>query len=136
MNLPIRAAAPHDVAAVLQLWREAAQPSSTDTEAALSALVAHDAGALMVAEESGRIVGTVIAAWDGWRGSVYRLVVSPEFRRSGLGGQLVRSAERRLADLGAKRKQAVVVCSDARAMGFWSATDWELQGDQVRFAQG
>jgi ribosomal protein S18 acetylase RimI-like enzyme len=136
MSLAIRPAAAGDLAAVLQLWRDAAQPTSTDTESALRALVAHDAGALIVALESGRIVGTVIAGWDGWRGSVYRLVVAPESRRSGLGRQLVRSAERRLAELGAQRMQAVVVGPDARAMGFWSATEWDLQGDQVRFARG
>ena len=99
-------------------------------------LVAHDAGALIVARESGRIVGTVIAGWDGWRGSVYRLVVAPDCRRSGLGRQLVQSAERRLAELGAQRMQAIVVGPDARAMGFWSATEWDLQGDQVRFVKG
>ncbi len=125
-----------DLEAVLQLWREAAQPTSTDTDSALRALVEHDQGALMVAEESGRIVGSIIAAWDGWRGSVYRLVVAPDFRRSGLGRQLVDEAERRLTELGAQRTQAIVVGSDSRAMGFWSATEWELQENQVRFAKG
>ncbi len=112
----------------------AAEPTFTDTESALHKLVDHDPGALMVAERSDRIVGTVIAGWDGWRGSVYRLVVAPEQRRNGLARQLVQSAERRLAELGAQRMQAIVVGSDARATGFWSATDWELQEDQVRFA--
>ncbi len=136
MDIPIRPAVTGDLAAVLQLWQEAADPTSTDTDSALRALVEHDRDALMVAEESGRIVGTVIAGWDGWRGSVYRLVVAPDFRRSGLGRHLVEAAERRLAELGALRTQAVVVGSDSRAMGFWSATEWRLQDGQVRFARG
>ncbi len=136
MNIRIRPAVVGDLEAVLQLWQEAADPTSTDTDSALRALVEHDRDALMVAEESGRIVGTVIAGWDGWRGSVYRLVVSPDFRRSGLGRHLVEAAERRLAELGALRTQAVVVGSDSRAMGFWSATEWRLQDGQVRFARG
>ncbi len=136
MDIPIRPAVTGDLAAVLQLWQEAADPTSTDTDSALRALVEHDRDALMVAEESGRIVGTVIAGWDGWRGSVYRLVVAPDFRRSGLGRHLVEAAERRLAELGAQRTQAVVVGSDSRAMGFWSATEWRLQDGQVRFARG
>ena len=131
MDIPIRPAVTGDLAAVLQLWQEAADPTSTDTDSALRALVEHDRDALMVAEESGRIVGTVIAGWDGWRGSVYRLVVAPDFRRSGLGRHLVEAAERRLAELGAQRTQAVVVGSDSRAMGFWSATEWRLQDGQV-----
>ena len=139
MDIPIRpglSGDDGDLVAVLQFWQEAADPTSTDTDSALRALVEHDRDALMVAEESGRIVGTVIAGWDGWRGSVYRLVVAPDFRRSGLGRHLVEAAERRLAELGAQRTQAIVVGSDSRAMGFWSATDWRLQEDQVRFAKG
>jgi ribosomal protein S18 acetylase RimI-like enzyme len=134
-RIRIRPAVEEDVGAVLQLWHVAAHPTSTDSESALSALLDHDPGALMVAERSdGIVVGTVIAGWDGWRGSVYRLAVAPDCRRAGLARQLVRSAERRLADLGVQRMQAVVVGSDSRAMGFWSATDWELQEGQVRFA--
>jgi ribosomal protein S18 acetylase RimI-like enzyme len=133
-RIRIRPAVADDLSAVLQLWCAAAHPTSTDTESALRALVEHDPGALMVAERSDGIVGTVIAGWDGWRGSVYRLVVAPDHRRTGLARQLVQSAERRLAQLGAQRMQAIVVGSDPRAFGFWSATDWELQENQVRFA--
>jgi ribosomal protein S18 acetylase RimI-like enzyme len=100
----------------------------------LRALIAHDHGALIVAEQSDRIVGTVIAGWDGWRGSVYRLVVAPDHRRGGVAKQLVHSAQRRLAELGGHRIQAIVIGSDARAMAFWSSTDFELQEGQVRFA--
>jgi ribosomal protein S18 acetylase RimI-like enzyme len=135
MNHRIRPATADDFGAVLQLWREEAEPSSSDSESALRALVSHDAGALMVAEEADRIVGTVIAGWDGWRGSIYRLVVAPDCRRSSVGRQLVQSAERRLAEFGAQRMQAIVIGSDIRAMGFWSATAWELQRGQVRFAK-
>jgi ribosomal protein S18 acetylase RimI-like enzyme len=136
MNFRTRPADADDIGAVLRLWREAAEPSSTDSEAALYALVERDAGALMVAEgDADRIVGTVIAGWDGWRGSVYRLAVASDVRRSGVARQLVQSAERRLVELGAQRIHAIVIGSDARAMGFWSATDWNLEGDEVRFAK-
>jgi ribosomal protein S18 acetylase RimI-like enzyme len=134
MEVRIRPALAEDLGAVLQLWRDAAQPTSTDNESALRALVDHDSGALLIAEQSDHIVGSIIAGWDGWRGSVYRLVVAPESRRNGVGRQLVQSAERRLAELGARRMQAIVVDSDDRAIGFWSATHWELQHHQVRFA--
>jgi ribosomal protein S18 acetylase RimI-like enzyme len=34
-------------------------------------------------------VGTLVAAWDGWRGNMYRLAVLPEHRRAGIGRELV-----------------------------------------------
>jgi ribosomal protein S18 acetylase RimI-like enzyme len=126
-----------DADAVLALWaRSGAEPTHTDTRHSLAALVAHDAGALIVAESDGALVGSVIAAWDGWRGSIYRLVVDPSHRRQGLAGQLLQRAETRLSRAGALRLQAVVVESEPLATGFWNATGWELQRERLRFVRG
>jgi len=132
-----RSAGAGDIAAVLALWHEAdAEPTHTDDTASLQRLITHQPGALIVAEAGGRIVGTVIAGWDGWRGSVYRLVVVPDERRAGLGRRLVAEAERRLSAMGALRMQAVVVETDARATGFWLNSGWERQTARVRFVKG
>ena len=133
----IRAAREHDVPAVLDLWRLAgAAPTNTDDVESLLALLRHDHGALIVAERGGRIVGSVIAGWDGWRGSIYRLAVAPEDRRAGLGRGLLCAAEARLAAGGAVRSQAIVVESDGAALGFWRASGWEEQAERVRFVRG
>jgi ribosomal protein S18 acetylase RimI-like enzyme len=136
MRTDLRAATSADIAAVLELWREAAAPTSTDTADALRLLLDRDPGALIVAETSGQITGSVIAGWDGWRGSVYRLAVAPAHRRSGLGRRLLREAEQRLRALGATRLHAIVVDSDARAVAFWDSTEWEHQSGQRRYAAG
>jgi ribosomal protein S18 acetylase RimI-like enzyme len=136
MSTAIRTALPGDIPAVLDLWREAAAPTSTDTSAALRLLLERDPGALVVAESSGQIVGSVIAGWDGWRGSVYRLAVAPAHRRAGLGRRLLHKAEHRLTELGATRLHAMVVGSDSRAVAFWESTDWEHQVGQRRYTAG
>jgi len=137
MTATIRVARSGDVSAVLALWREAeVEPSHTDDERSITALIAHDAKALIVAEAGGRVVGSVIAAWDGWRGSIYRLAVAPGHRRQGLGDRLVLEAERRLAEIGAARLQAIVVVTDAVATGFWRAGGWEEQVERLRFVKG
>ncbi len=136
MSTDIRDAAPGDIPSVLDLWRESAAPTSTDTAAALTSLLRRDPGALVVAESSGQIVGSVIAGWDGWRGSIYRLAVAPAYRRSGLGGRLLREAEHRLTALGTLRMHAIVAGSDSGAVAFWESTDWEHQGGQFRYTKG
>jgi ribosomal protein S18 acetylase RimI-like enzyme len=126
-----------DVAAILSLWREAGvEPSHTDDVAGLEQLIRHDPGAAIVAESGGRVVGSVVAGWDGWRGSVYRLAVAPAQRRTGLGRRLVAEAERRLTAVGARRLQAIVVESDAGATGFWRSSGWEEQVERLRFVKG
>jgi ribosomal protein S18 acetylase RimI-like enzyme len=137
MSVVLRPATATDVDAVLALWRDAdAEPSHTDDVAGLRSLLERDAGALVIAEDDGRVVGSVIAAWDGWRGSVYRLAVRSSHRRQGLGRQLVAAAEERLQHLGARRLQAIVVESDAQATAFWRRSGWTEQIERLRFVSG
>ncbi len=95
-----------------------------------------DPWALIVAVDGGAVVGSVIAAWDGWRGSIYRLVVAPSHRRRGLGRRLVEEAAGRLTRAGAVRLQAIVVETDPVGPAFWRACGWEQQVDRLRFVKG
>src|SRR3954451_12679645 len=100
-----------------RLWGGArsAQASTPDSRETLERLLVQDPGALLVAEDEEGLGGTLIAAWDGWRGNMYRLAVRPELRRRGWGLALVRAGERRLHDLGAKRITALVGRGDEPA---------------------
>ena len=137
MTSTIRTGQTSDVESVLSLWLESdAEPTHTDDSQSLIALLAEDPDALIVAVDGALVVGSVIAAWDGWRGSIYRLVVSPSHRRNGLATRLLASAETRLAKIGAVRLQAIVVETDPVAAGFWKATGWDQQVERLRFVQG
>lgn len=92
-------------------------------------------GLFLVAEEAGRLVGTIIGGWDGWRGNIYRLAVSPEFRRRGVAGSLVAEVERRLRAKGASRVTALVVKSEDHAMAFWEAAGYEHDRRMIRYAK-
>ncbi len=137
MEVRIRQAVVEDIGVVLELWAEAkAEPTRTDNVESLTRLLDHDPGALLVAEVEGRVVGSIMGTWDGWRGSVYRLVVHPAQRRRGIARRLLSEAEVRLTGLGAKRLQAVVVESDDHALLYWRASDWCEQAERVRFVKG
>ena len=120
--LEIRPAGADDVDAVLGLWvRSGTHRTVTDDSAGVARLI-HDApGALLVAVDAGEIVGTVIAAWNGWRGSIYRIAVAPSHRRRGVANALLASATQSLIDQGARRIDAFVVKDDALARSFWDA---------------
>jgi len=86
----IRNAGNEDIAALLDLWVMAGSvPSVSDSPEGLAQLLAIDPQALLVAELDGVLVGSLIAAWDGWRGSFYRLAVAPEYRHRGLATMLL-----------------------------------------------
>lgn len=135
-NWAICTGAESDVPSVLALWREAGgPPSTTDSETALEGLLAQDADALLVARAGEGIVGSLIAAWDGWRGSFYRLAVHPAWRRKGIATALVRAGEERLRELGAARLTAIVAGEEREAMALWEAAGYERQPDTSRFVR-
>src|SRR4051812_8443112 len=90
-----------DIPDVLALWETArsGHAETPDTAESLERLLRTDPGSLLVATDES-IVGALIAAFDGWRGNLYRLAVSPHRRREGIARQLVSAGEARLAALG------------------------------------
>jgi ribosomal protein S18 acetylase RimI-like enzyme len=131
----IRAAAPPDAEAMLTLWRDAdAEVTETDDVVGVQALLAHDPAAVLLADAEGAVIGSLIAAWDGWRGQLYRLAVHPTWRRQGVATTLVRAGETRFRALGARRVAAIVIDEHHVARSFWQAAGYE-QAAQVRLVR-
>jgi len=132
----IRPATHADVDVVLALWQAAgAVPGATDDARSVRALIAFDAGALLLAEIDGRVVGSLIAAWDGWRGNMYRLAVLPEHRRGGVASTLVRAGEERLRAIGCKRITALVVGDHEHAVGLWASAGYTWHPGTRRYVR-
>jgi ribosomal protein S18 acetylase RimI-like enzyme len=122
VSLIVRPCRLDECAQVLELWRRAeAIPRPTDTLPEVERVVREHPETLLVGEEAGRLVGSVIAGWDGWRGGIYRLAVLPECRRRGVARALVAEAERRLVARGARRLSAMVAREEPQAVAFWNA---------------
>lgn len=114
---------------LLALWREAdATPSPTDSLPALEHILAQPQARVLVAVRAGRLIGSVIAAWDGWRGNIYRIAVAPAYRRQGIGMALMRAANAFLRERGASRVTALVEQDHPWAVGFWDS----LKGEGYR----
>lgn len=135
-GLHIRVGTADVCAAVIDLWADSGAASTvTDLVAALLRLLETDDQALLVAELDGAMAGSVIAGWNGWRGSIYRLAVRPEQRRRGVATALVLAAEQRLLERGALRIDAIVDDKDAGAAQFWTAVGYRRQQDRGRFVR-
>jgi len=124
-DLRIRAATPEDLDAVLAFWKVAAEGTSiSDDRDGVERLVARDPEALILAEQGGELVGTVIAGFDGWRCHLYRLAVHPAQRRRGVGAQLLAAAEERFVRLGGRRGDAMVLERNETAHHAWRAAGY------------
>lgn len=122
----IRRCRHEDASAVLELWAEgrSEHASTADRLADVERLIANSPAALIVAERDNEIVGALIAAWDGWRGNMYRLAVRDGHRREGIGIALTRAGEEYLRSRGASRVTALVAFDDNIAGAFWESAGY------------
>ena len=72
-----------------------------------------------VAEKDSVIIGTIMAGYDGHRGWLYTLAVSPQHRRQGIGRHLVQQAESALIAMGCPKINLQVRASNAEVVAFY-----------------
>ncbi|KAA6224497.1 GNAT family N-acetyltransferase [Streptomyces albofaciens JCM 4342] len=136
IDIQIRTAVPDDAENVLAFWREAAEGTSiTDDVDGVTRLVRRDPQALLLAESDGLLVGSVIAGYDGWRCSLYRLAVLPSYRRQGVATALLEAAERRFLAVDGRRGDAMVLESNERAHRAWSAAGYRREDHWRRWVK-
>lgn len=93
-----------DYEQVAALWQEVGMwPHVGEDRAWFEGALARNPGCAFVWREGGRVIGTVVGAWDGLRGWIYHLAVSEPHRRRGLASALLAAAEARLRELGVQQ---------------------------------
>jgi ribosomal protein S18 acetylase RimI-like enzyme len=130
-DIQVRQCKQADVPGVLELWNEArsGHASMPDRLDDIERLITDSPAALLVAEQEGEIVGALIAAWDGWRGNLYRLAVRKSHRRKGIALALTRAGEEYLCGCGVRRVTALVAFDDEVAGGFWESAGYPIDNE-------
>jgi ribosomal protein S18 acetylase RimI-like enzyme len=123
----IREFRPEDTEAVVALWVacDLTRPWN-DPYADLERKLRDSPELLLVGEEEGSVVGSVMAGYDGHRGWVNYLAVHPSIRGRGLGRHLMGAAEERLAALGCAKINVQVRDGNESARGFYEAIGYRL----------
>lgn len=138
--------------AVLDFWSRAAEDADRppDSADAVRRLITRDPAALILAlhndsaqkgdlvkdasdKGSERIVGTIVAGWDGWRSHLYRLAVDPAHRRQGIGRELIARAEALLKSYGGTRADAMVLDTNTDAHPSWKSAGYTPQSTWSRW---
>ena len=90
-----------DYEGVAAVWEAVGMwPHIGEDRAWYEAALQRNPGCGFVWRHAGRIVATVIASWDGFRGSIFHLAVLESHRNRGLGSALLAAAEKKLKDMG------------------------------------
>ena len=74
-----------------------------------------------------RLVATVMAGYDGVRGWIYHLAVSPDLRRRGFGRQMMREAEDMLGSLHCPKVNLQIRSSNEDVIRFYRAIGYDIE---------
>lgn len=104
------------------LWRTVfpEDPPHSHAAIAIPQKLAVQRDLFLVAVEGDRVLGTILAGYDGHRGWLYKLAVHPNARHCGIGTKLVRAAEKRLAAKGCTKLNLQVRAGNDEAARFWA----------------
>ena len=88
------------------------------------------AGMFLVGLLGGRVIGTVMAGYEGHRGWINYLAVGPGHRRGGFGRRLMEEAERLLRAVGCPKINLQVRTSNTEVLAFYRRLGF-VQDDAV-----
>ncbi len=132
----IREARSEEFDVIIRLWESIDRHTSLpDRREYLETFHAFSPDLLLVAEADGRVVGTVIGGWDGWRANIARLSTHADVRRKGVAMALVQEIERRLRAKGARRVYALVDRRSPPAEPFWEAAGYAVNENILPYSR-
>ena len=116
-----------DYPGVLKVWSKAGlEFRPGDSEGGIRVKIQRDPELFLVAEDQGRIVGSVMGAWDGRRGWIYHLGVLPGYRRKRVATRLVREVESRMREKGVLKVNALIFGWNDASIGFFSKNGYTV----------
>lgn len=120
--MQIRPYTPADETAVIDLWQrcELTRPWN-DPRKDIERKLTVQPELFVVGERQGQIVATAMAGFDGHRGWINYLAVSPEVQKQGLGRQLMTHVEQALTAMGCPKLNLQVRAGNAQALAFYQA---------------
>jgi ribosomal protein S18 acetylase RimI-like enzyme len=109
-----------DQETVIDLWRKVGIIRVTnDPEVDIEKKLEHSPELFLVAEIDGKIVGSVMIGYEGHRGWINYLGVSPELQRTRIGSALMRKAEQILHDLRCPKINLMIRKSNKHVIDFY-----------------
>jgi len=128
-RLEIRPYDEADLLDVVRLWEEVFpdDPPWNDPRTVIARKLRVQRDLFLVGHLDGRPVATVLAGFDGFRGWVYHLAVTPASRRRGFGRRMMEAAERGLRDLGCPKVNLQVRASNRAVVDFYERLGYTIE---------
>jgi len=126
--MDIRPFIEEDRCQVVRLWKTvfADDPPHNEPDRVISAKLKVDE-LLFVAVDQGKLIGTVMAGYDGHRGWLYSVAVDPQQQQQGIGRQLVEHALTVLREHGCIKVNLQVRSGNTEVVAFYRKLGFAIE---------
>lgn len=133
MSIKISEMTAGDYEEALALWKRCPGMglSDADEKAPLIRFLQRSPGLSSIARDDALLVGTCLCGSDGRRGYLYHLAVDPDYRRQGIGRDLVEMVFTRLRDLDIHKCHIMVYGTNEVGLAFWKQDGWVTRPEIV-----
>lgn len=90
-----------------------------------------DPDLFLVGDKDGQVIATVMAGYEGHRGWIYYLAVSPQHQGQGIGKVIVLEAEKLLLAKGAPKIDLMVRSTNDKVIGFYQSLGYAAEAVTV-----
>jgi ribosomal protein S18 acetylase RimI-like enzyme len=114
---------------IIELWQVVFgyEAAHNEPNLAINQKLAVDDGLFYVAVVGDIVVGSIMAGYDGHRGWLYSLAVLPGYRHQSIGSDLVRTAERALANRGCLKINLQILQDNERVHNFYTTLGYSTE---------
>lgn len=138
MRLPVtlQPLSADDFPKLMKLWKaaEAVVIREADDEATFRRFLQRNPETNFAAYAGTRMVGSVLAGQDGWRGYLYHMAVKPDYREKGIASQLVNVAVDKLRQQGISKVHCLVKKDNLVGQQFWEACSFQLRDELLDYS--
>jgi N-acetylglutamate synthase len=120
-----------DYTSVIALWKlsDGVGLSNADSPESIQFYLERNPGMSFVAKTDGFVIGAVLSGHDGRRGYIHHLAVHPDYRRQGIGQQLIDYCFAALHAVGIQKCHLFIFNENQNGIAFWRATGWSYRED-------
>ncbi len=132
MSVKIRAMKPEDYDKVRSLWESIhgfAIRSIDDSREGILRFLDRNPGISAVAVDGEKIVGSILCGHDGRTGTFYHVCVEEDYRRRGIGKDMVVFCMRGLMEEKINTISLVAFLDNEAGNGFWNGIGWTMRSD-------
>lgn len=121
-----------DYEQVYRLWTDItgfSMKSVDDSYEGVAMFLKRNPTSSVVAEENGRIVGSILCGHDGRRGCLYHVCVHPDYRLQGIGKAMVVFAMEALRKECISKVSLIAFTKNDVGNAFWNTIGWTKRED-------